>query len=203
MTQTRHHGRWTMEDRSGAVLDLGCIGPGGFRGWSGSARQSFVITADAATPGYLPGELEPGTWQVILGLHQLSSAGTSYRLLAEVTSTRGALQPEPVPGTPPLPDRPPRRVLPARDGRRWLAGDLHIHTVHSDGALPVAGVARLAAVRGLEFAAITDHNTVSHHAELPAASAQYGITLVPGQEVTTEAGHAGVLGDRSEERRVG
>jgi len=182
-------------ERSGAVLDLGCIGPGGFRGWSGSARQSFVITADAATPGYLPGELEPGTWQVILGLHQLSSAGTSYRLLAEVTSTRGALQPEPVPGTPPLPDRPPRRVLPARDGRRWLAGDLHIHTVHSDGALPVAGVARLAAGRGLDFAAITDHNTVSHHAELPAASAQYGITLVPGQEVTTEAGHAGVLGD--------
>ncbi len=222
MTQTRHHGRWTLEDRfasawhylpvevppgacgirveleyerSGAVLDLGCIGPGGFRGWSGGARQSFVITADAATPGYLPGELEPGTWQVILGLHQLSSAGTSYRLLAEVTSTRGALQPEPVPGTPPLPDRPPRRVLPASDGRRWLAGDLHIHTVHSDGALPVAGVARLAAGRGLDFAAITDHNTVSHHAELPAASAQYGITLVPGQEVTTEAGHAGVLGD--------
>src|SRR6266496_1279242 len=200
MTQTRHHGRWTMEDRfastwhylpvevppgacgirveleyerSGAVLDLGCIGPGGFRGWSGSARQSFVITADAATPGYLPGELEPGTWQVILGLHQLSSAGTSYRLLAEVTSTRGALQPEPVPGTPPLPDRPPRRVLPARDGRRWLAGDLHIHTVHSDGALPVAGVARLAAGRGLDFAAITDHNTVSHHAELPARSEEH------------------------------
>lgn len=182
-------------ERSGAVLDLGCIGPGGFRGWSGGARQSFVITADAATPGYLPGELEPGTWQVILGLHQLSSAGTSYRLLAEVTSTRGALRPEPVPGTPPLPGRPPRRVLPASDGRRWLAGDLHIHTVHSDGALPVAGVARLAAGRGLDFAAITDHNTVSHHAELPAASAQYGITLVPGQEVTTEAGHAGVLGD--------
>src|SRR6266581_1596266 len=136
MAQTRHRGRWTLEhrfasawhylpvevppgasglrveldyERNGAVVDLGCIGPGGFRGWSGGARRSFVITADAATPGYLPGELEPGTWQVILGLHQLSSAGTSYRLLAEVTSTRGALQPEPVPGTPPLPDRPPGR----------------------------------------------------------------------------------------------
>ena len=25
-------------DRAGAILDLGCLGPDGFRGWSGSAR---------------------------------------------------------------------------------------------------------------------------------------------------------------------
>ena len=49
--------------------------------------------------------------------------------------------------------------------------------------------------RGLDFLAVTDHNTVSHHRELAAASAAYGITLVPGQEVTTSRGHAGVLGD--------
>jgi hypothetical protein len=223
MAQTRHRGRWTLEDRfasawhylpvevpsgsyglrveleyerSGAVLDLGCIGPNGFRGWSGGARRSFVITAEAATPGYQPGELEPGTWQVILGLHQLSPDGTDYRVSAETISRRDGMRPDPVPGSPPpLTDRPPRRELPASAGRRWLAGDLHTHTLHSDGALSVAGLARLVAERGLDFAAITDHNTVSHHAELPAAAARYGITLVPGQEVTTEAGHAGVLGD--------
>ena len=82
----RHAGRWTLEDRfaspwhylpvevgpgaaglrveleyeqaDGAVLDLGCLGPGGFRGWSGGARAWFAITGDAATPGYLPGEIE-------------------------------------------------------------------------------------------------------------------------------------------------
>src|SRR5207302_2072973 len=91
---TEHAGRWTVEDRfaspwhylpvevpagtaglrveleydraGGAVLDLGCLGPGGFRGWSGGARRSFVITPGAATPGYLPGELEAGTWQVMI-----------------------------------------------------------------------------------------------------------------------------------------
>ncbi|MBO0819774.1 MAG: CehA/McbA family metallohydrolase, partial [Nocardiopsaceae bacterium] len=84
---------------------------------------------------------------------------------------------------------------PAAPGRRWLAGDLHSHTVHSDGALTVPEVAALAVSRGLEFLAITDHNTVSHHPELPAMSARYGIALVPGQEVTTAEGHAGVLGD--------
>jgi hypothetical protein len=222
---TRHQGRWTMTDRiasawhylpvevpagshglrveleydrSAAVLDLGCTGPAGFRGWSGGARRSFVITADAATPGYLGGELEPGTWQVIIGVHQLPPRGVEYRLQAEVSSTTGRLRPEPVPAAPPpLPagERPPARMLPARPGRRWLAGDLHTHTVHSDGAQTVAGLSRFAAGLGLDFIAVTDHNTVSHHRELPAAAARYGITLLPGQEVTTSGGHAGALGE--------
>ena len=183
-------------DRSAAVLDLGCFGPAGFRGWSGGARSEFVITADEATPGYLPGEPEPGLWQVVLGIYRLPAEGVEYSVVAEVTSTPGRLRPPPRPAAPPPPgDRPPRRALPARPGRRWLAGDLHTHTVHSDGALTVPELARFAAVQGLDFIAVTDHNTVSHHAELSCAAARYGITLIPGQEVTTEAGHAGALGD--------
>jgi len=98
---------------------------------------------------------------------------------------------------PPLPpgERPPSRTLPAQPGRRWLAGDLHTHTVHSDGAQTVPELSRFAVGLGLDFIAVTDHNTVSHHRELPAAAARYGITLVPGQEVTTTGGHAGALGE--------
>jgi hypothetical protein len=220
MAQTRHAGTWTIEDRcestwhylpvevpagasalrvqldydaAGAVLDLGCFGPAGFRGWSGGARRSFAIAAGAATPGYLPGELEPGTWQVVIGLHRVAAAGTRYELSAE---TAGGQLPgtrsEPVP---PLPSRPARRVLPAAGGLSWLAGDLHAHTVHSDGIMSVPELARFAVGRGLDFLAVTDHNTVSHHAELPAAAAAHGVTLVPGQEVTTEQGHANAFGD--------
>ena len=36
-------------DRAGAVLDLGCLGPSGFRGWSGGARESFVIGAESGS----------------------------------------------------------------------------------------------------------------------------------------------------------
>jgi PHP domain len=222
-TTTRHSGTWTLEDRfatpwhylpvevppgtcalrveleydqSSAVLDLGCAGPAGFRGWSGGARRSFVITAQDATPGYLPGDLEPGPWQVMIGIYRLPLEGIEYRVTAEVSSARGRLTPEPRPAPPPaLSDRPARRDLPARPGCRWLPGDLHTHTVHSDGALTVPELARFAVLQGLDFIAITDHNTVSHHAELPDAAARYGITLVPGQEVTTEDGHAGALGD--------
>ncbi len=59
----------------------------------------------------------------------------------------------------------------------------------------MAELARFAAAQGLDFLAVTDHNTTSHHAELKDAGARYGITLIPGQEVTTEDGHAGALGD--------
>jgi hypothetical protein len=223
MVITRHSGRWTLEDRfaslwqylpvevgdgacglrveleyqhSGAILDLGCLGPGGFRGWSGGARRSFVISPEAATPGYLPGELEPGTWQVIIGLYQVPPGGAEFSVRAAVSTTRGELPPGPPAGpVPPAADRPARRELPASAGRRWLAGDLHTHTVHSDGALTVPELARFAAGEGLDFLAITDHNTISHHAELPGAAAAHGIILLPGQEVTVPAGHANAFGD--------
>jgi hypothetical protein len=219
---TRHRGRWTMADRiasawhylpvevpagssglrveldydrTAAVLDLGCSGPAGFRGWSGGARRSFVITPDAATPGYLGGELEPGTWQVIIGIHELPPEGVEYRLEAQVSSRAGQIAPEPAPPPPLAGERPPARALPGLPGRRWLAGDLHTHTLHSDGAQTVPELTRFAAGLGLDFIAVTDHNTVSHHRELPAAAARYGITLLPGQEVTTAGGHAGALGE--------
>ena len=48
---------------------------------------------------------------------------------------------------------------------------------------------------GLDFIAVTDHNTVSHHRELGAASRRYQITLIPGQEVTTDQGHANAFGE--------
>jgi PHP domain len=222
MALTRHTGRWTLEDRftspwhylpvevpagacalrveleyerSGALMDLGCVGAAGFRGWSGGARREFVITADAATPGYLAGEIEPGTWQVVIGLHRIPPGGAEYTVTAGVSSTPGELAPGPPPEMmPPLADRPAARLLPLHGGRRWLAGDLHTHTVHSDGGMTVPELARFAAGRGLDFLAVTDHNTVSHHRELPAASAAHGITLIPGQEVTTERGHANALG---------
>jgi len=178
-------------DRSAGVLDLGCFGPAGFRGWSGGARDGFVITAGAATPGYLPGELEAGTWQVVLGLHRVAPTGTAYEMQAHIG--RFAVPDPPPPARAPA-VRPARRALPADDESQWAAGDLHSHTVHSDGTLSVADLATLAASRGLDFLAVTDHNTVSHHTELPAAAARTGLVLLPGQELTTGDGHANCFG---------
>jgi hypothetical protein len=211
---------------SGAVLDLGCFSPTGFRGWSGGARDSFTVAELGATPGYLPGPVDPGLWQVVIGLHLVPESGVPFTVTAEAISATGgtliralaadsAVDPasdgllaaatagagpgavtRPAIPPPPARDaRPARRPLPAPSGLTWLAGDLHAHTFHSDGVMSGPELALLAVSRGLDFVAVTDHNTVSQHACLPATSARYGVTLLPGQEVTRDFGHAGVLGE--------
>lgn len=178
-------------DRSSAVIDLGCEGADGWRGWSGGARDTFVIGPDTATPGYLPGPLEPGTWSVILGLHRIPADGVD--VVVEI-DTRATAAPATEPDPPPVPRRRPRRPLPASDGLTWWACDFHAHTLHSDGSLGIAELAARAVDAGLDVLAVTDHNTVSHHASLPGIGDRYGLTLLPGQEVTTDRGHANAFG---------
>src|SRR5690349_476844 len=71
---------------SGAVLDLGCFDPAGFRGWSGGARDSFVVTEPAATPGYLAGPVTAGLWEVVIGLHLVPAPGVPFTVTAEALS---------------------------------------------------------------------------------------------------------------------
>ncbi|MHB1503005.1 MAG: CehA/McbA family metallohydrolase [Acidimicrobiales bacterium] len=178
-------------DRSAGVLDLGLFAPFGFRGWSGGVRSSVIVSRGWATPGYLPGELEPGCWSVCLGLYRIPDSGLEYT----VEVSRLSASPMVEPGErPPLPERPPRRLLPSLPGRRWLAGDFHTHSVHSDGALEIMDLALVARSRGLDFLAVTDHNTVSHHPYLRELSAYSGVELLPGQELTTDEGHANCFG---------
>lgn len=184
-------------DRSGGgVIDLGCQRPDSWVGWSGGARSHFVLSEAWSTPGYLPTPVTAGEWQVVLGLHRVPPPGVAYRVTvtavgaAEVLAERRA---KPTP--PPVPERPPPRQLPSLDGTRWRAGDFHAHTLHSDGALSIEELAALAVSQGLDVLAVTDHNTTSHHAHLPGVGERYGIQLVPGQEVTTDQGHANAFGD--------
>lgn len=181
-------------DGSAAGIDLGCEGDAGWRGWSGGARTSFVIAAGDATPGYLPGPLEPGEWNVVLGLHRLPAEGVTVEVEVLLPASR-APERSPVADVGPGARRGSTRGLPAPDGLTWFAGDFHAHTLHSDGELGISQLAALGAASGLDFLAVTDHNTTSHHAWLPAEGARHGITLLPGQEVTTARGHANAFGD--------
>ena len=181
--------------RAGA-LDLGCEGPDGWVGWSGGERSSVVISEEWSTPGYLPTPVSAGEWHVVLGLHQVPAAGVDYRVVVtRATAADVAAERRAQPAAPPVPERSPGRDLPAVDGMRWLAADFHAHTLHSDGALSIDELAALAVSRGLDVLAVTDHNTTSHHAHLTQVGERYGITLVPGQEVTTDRGHANAFGD--------
>lgn len=226
MAVTSYRRRWTLDDRAesvwhslpvdipaecpgllvtltvpeveGVVIDLGCEGAASWRGWSGGARRTFAITPTAATPGYLAGDLEPGTWWVVIGLHRLPVDGAELIVEAvtgPVDVVPGLASYAEASAAVAVPARPPRRTLPAAPGLKWVAGDFHAHSLHSDGSTPVANLAALGVAAGLDVLAVTDHNTVSHHLELPAVGKQFGIGLIPGQEVTTESGHANAFGD--------
>ncbi|HEU5088489.1 MAG TPA: CehA/McbA family metallohydrolase, partial [Roseiflexaceae bacterium] len=180
----------------GNVIDLGLFDPRGadfpgatgFRGWSGSRRQSFWIGLDTATPGYLPGRLPAGRYQVILGLYQIWEHGADY--VVEFDALPGAEQVEPA---------APQAALEQQGAAEtaetgfWLRCDLQSHTEHSDAWGTLDELAARAHAAGLDVLAVTDHNTTSHHRAIRAYDGP--LLLVAGQEATTYHGHMNIWGD--------
>jgi predicted metal-dependent phosphoesterase TrpH len=75
----------------------------------------------------------------------------------------------------------------------WLAGALHVHSVHSDGRLTVEQIAELAEAAGLDFVALTDHNTTTVSRDWKTRE---HLSSLFGEEITTPGGHANALGLR-------
>src|SRR5262245_11488124 len=74
------------------VIDIGLFEPGpltlgttGFRGWSGGSRDSVSVGIDQASPGYWPGPLPDGQWQVALGLYKIANAGVDVTVTIETS----------------------------------------------------------------------------------------------------------------------
>ena len=63
--------------------------------------------------------------------------------------------------------------------------DLHTHTLASDGTGTPTDNVRLASEAGLSAVAVTDHDTVGGLEEALQAGAVYGVTVVPGVEIST------------------
>lgn len=72
--------------------------------------------------------------------------------------------------------------------------DLHIHSCLSpcgDDDMTPANIAGMAAVKGLDVIAVTDHNSCKNCPAVLAAAAEYGILAIPGMEInTSEEVHA-------------
>jgi hypothetical protein len=180
----------------GNTLDIGLFDqrgaayPGaGFRGWTGSARHEFYITPHDATPGYLPGPLTPGTWAITLGFYKSAPDGCHYEIRLRFEH-----------GVDRVPPYYPKMLtlensistLPRR-ASGWYRGELHCHTVHSDGDSHPQELINKAKALGLDFLAITDHNSISHLAAL-AQIDPGDLVLIPGCEVTSYKGHWNIWG---------
>lgn len=77
---------------------------------------------------------------------------------------------------------------------RWLACELHAHTLHSDGKMTLTELASAAAKLGFECVALTDHNTMSGLADKEETECRAGVAILPGMEWTTFHGHMVTVG---------
>ncbi|MFC4811975.1 CehA/McbA family metallohydrolase [Paenibacillus sp. GCM10023250] len=147
-----------------AVVDIGLRSPERIVGWSGGARQSFFVGTELATPGYLAGPVAEGEWAVLLGAYKIPADGTEVTIDIVLTEPR----------------------------ERWIKGDLHMHSVHSDGRYTIEAAKASCAARGLDYMALTDHNTLSQNRT--AIGQDERLLVLPGVELTSYFGHANVYG---------
>ena len=170
---------------------------GGFRGWSGSNQAKLhagqprvFVQADSASRSYSPGPIEPGNWNVELGIAAVSSVGASWRV--EVLCSA------PEVGSTPVSD-PVDPTHVARPQAGWYNGDFHVHAYHSGPSGPSYPVAVLMdRAAGLDFLPITEYVVGQHWKELgPIQRANPDMVIWPGREVITYYGHAIVLNETS------
>jgi hypothetical protein len=174
-------------EEKGNIVDIGLFDSRGaafptdqgFRGWSGTTLEEFTIGLEEASPGYIPGPIEPGTWHILLGLYQLTPDGCDVRVVIRPEAGAGE-------GRYLLPclfDPSPLNTEPG-----WYRGELHSHSHHSDGKAPIEDLVAAARAQGLDFLAITEHNTVSHLPEICKPVAP-DLLVIPGLELSTYHGH--------------
>lgn len=178
----------------GNTLDIGLFdergidaGGSGFRGWSGSARDALTVGTGWATPPYRSERPGAGAWHLLLAPYKVAAHGLDYE--ARVWFDPGIEGPV----EPAVPEPPRPRSLPRPPEPGWYRGDLHAHTVYSDGSSTPTALAIAAVEAGLDFFGITDHNRAQSPIDLVPSGPGWPV-VVPGVEVTTYAGHFNVWG---------
>lgn len=146
------------------IIDLGLIDPRGRQvGASGSDKTEIQVSETYTTPGYTACRVEPGEWKIIIGAYKVQPEGVEVNYHIRMTEK----------------------------SLRLLKGDLHVHSIASDGVHTLQELALKAKAHGLDFLAVTDHNQFTTSQALPRI---HGLTMIPGVEWTHYRGHANFLG---------
>ncbi|MBP3040996.1 CehA/McbA family metallohydrolase [Bacillaceae bacterium Marseille-Q3522] len=136
---------------------------GQFLGASGSNRRCLWVSEYDSSAGFFQKKIHKGKWNIIVGAYKVHEHGVKVKY--DITFTFKE--------------------------RRLYKGDLHIHTLGSDGSLSLDEVIETANKIGLDYVCITDHNNYEQNFYLPETDC---ITVIPGMEWTHYKGHALMLG---------
>jgi hypothetical protein len=189
---TRHREALKVDERAEVLqnlMNVVLVDPAGrWRGrWDrlpAAASGELILAERCASRGFIAGRIEPGTWTAAVEHHGIFGDAVDYAI-----AVRG--RPAPSDAEIAALVEPPYRERPhARRGAGWYFGELHSHSSHSDGKHEMADIADRAARAGLDFLALTDHNTMSAHPVPPGAP----VVIVPGFELTTFHGHHPIYG---------
>ncbi len=69
------------------------------------------------------------------------------------------------------------------DTNQKLRGDMHLHTLHSDGCLTPGELIKTACENGIQLLSITDHDTVAGIEEGIATARKFNCLFIPGVEL--------------------
>ena len=177
------------------LLTLSVNDPKVFRGAHHyfNVDQEIVLSQDKASLGFVPGALPSGMWEVVLSSHGIFSDLVTGKIVVSVEGDIGVRQ-QTCPFSTSQPTQSTYKDR-SRDHAEILEDcriELHSHTTHSDASQSTLDLLQAATDQGLNWLAITDHNTISAIYEAEDLLEQYEdltVKLLAGIEYTTFYGH--------------
>ena len=142
------------------------------------------INGIQSTPGFRTEAIQTGQWTAFVDSHRILPPTTvHYTMTVTLTSDELMIDPVEYDGS--------QRVAKAEAG--WYRGDLHGHTIHSDGRWDVPEFTEFQRNRGLDFVSLTDHNIISGLNQ-HRSQTEDGFLAMGGMELSTFNGHMLALG---------
>ena len=141
------------------------------RGWSVNLNRTkqILLAEEQASYGYLAAPLQAGIWNIVLGNSRFHTSHILVELELE--------------------------MLPCQ--ARLLRGDIHGHSLYSDGVHSIETKLQMAKENNLDFLAFSDHNSICQNFCLPLNP---DVLLLDSCEITTYNGHANIFGYK--EKRI-
>ncbi|MCD6318131.1 CehA/McbA family metallohydrolase, partial [Candidatus Aerophobetes bacterium] len=166
----------------------------------GKLNQAFprsgkfaLLNEKRASLGLTPRKIKPGTWIVEIAVASIVTDKCHYKMEIFLCRKESEL-PNKVKGKIVVSSTTEKKKKEIKEKGYWYAGELHVHSNHSDGKNTINEIIQGAKKEGLDFFALTDHDVVSGYDFIP----QNGTFLIiKGIEITTFYGHALALGVKS------